>query len=76
MLDQITGGDSAVCSQLTNEVENDVNCRYANDGECDEPDLCAEVSGTNASIRDGCFLSVEVLLPSRCLLSQTGHRYR
>jgi hypothetical protein len=50
MLDQITGGDSAICSQLTNEVEHDVECQYANDGECDEPDLCAEVS--DASIRN------------------------
>ncbi len=44
MLDQITGGDSAICSQLTDEVESDVACQYANDGECDEPNLCAEVS--------------------------------
>ena len=49
MLHQITGGDTALCGELTSEVESDVACQYANDGECDEPTLCAEVSGTIVS---------------------------
>jgi hypothetical protein len=66
LMDQVTGGNSNICQTIADELHvagessssgggggggND-SCRYAHDGECDEPNYCS--SGTDCSDCHSC----------------------